>query len=88
MHHPVRIELQDPAAAESLGRELSRFHAEVVRLDGHAEVQLDLVAGNPERRIVEALNLIDAWLARSGVSSVRVHLDGHSYTLNAPPESV
>jgi hypothetical protein len=88
VHHTVRIELQDPAAAESLGRELSRFHAEVVRLDGHAEVQLHLIANNPERRIVEALNLIDGWLTRSGVASVRVHLDGHSYTLNAPPEPV
>ena len=87
MHHPVRIELQSPAAAESLSRALSRFHAEVVPLDGHAEVRLELVVGNPERRIVEALGLIDAWLARSGTSSVRVHLDGHSYTLNAPPES-
>jgi hypothetical protein len=86
VHHPLRIELKDPAAAEWLSRELSRFQAEVVRLDGHAEVRIDLVAGNPERRIVEALNLIDGWLARSGTASVRVHLDGHSYTLNAQPE--
>ena len=87
MHHPVRIELQEVVAAESLSRELSRFHAEVVHVDGHAEVRLDVVAGNPERRIVEALGLVDAWLARSGTASVRVHLDGHAYTLNAPPES-
>jgi hypothetical protein len=88
VNHPVRIELQDPASAESLRRALARFHAEVVHLDGHAEVRLDLIAGNPERRIVEALNLVDGWLARSGTSSVRVHLDGHSYTLNSPPESL
>jgi hypothetical protein len=87
VHHPFRIELKDPASAESLSRELSRFHAEVVRLDGHAEVRLDLIADNPERRIVEALNLIDGWLGRSGTASVRVHLDGRSYTLNAPPDS-
>jgi hypothetical protein len=85
VQHPVRIELQSSAAAESLSRDLCRFHAEVVQVDGHAEVRLELVAGNPEQRIVEALGLIDAWLARSGTSSVRVHLDGHSYTLNAPP---
>ncbi|MGH3071488.1 MAG: hypothetical protein ACRDNB_04350 [Gaiellaceae bacterium] len=87
MQHPLRIELHDPVAAESLRRALSRFHAETVRLDGHAEVRLELVAGNPEQRIVEALNLIDAWLATSGTASVRIHLDGHAYTLNAPPDA-
>ena len=85
MHHPLRIEL-DAASADSLSRELSSFHPEVVRVDGVAEVRLELVAGNPERRIVEALNLIDTWLARSGTRSVRVHLDGRAYTLNAPAD--
>lgn len=84
MYHPLRIELHDRVSAESLCRALSRFHAEVTPVDGHAEVRLELVAGNPEQRIVEALNLIDAWLARSGTTSVRVHLDGRAYTLNAP----
>jgi hypothetical protein len=87
MHQPLRIELRDPAAAESLRHELSRFHAEVVQVDGHAEVRLELILGNPERRIVDALNAIDDWLAQSGTASVRVHLDGHSYTLNAPADS-
>jgi hypothetical protein len=43
-----------------------------------------LIEMNPERRIVNALSAIDAWLASAGIGSVRVHLDGSSYTLHAP----
>jgi hypothetical protein len=50
-------------------------------------VRLELIESNPERRIAEALSAIDRWLAGSGAPSVRVHLDGHAYTLNAPSSS-
>jgi hypothetical protein len=84
LHDPLRIELADPDLAESLRRELSLFHAEIVQLDGHAEIEVELITGNPEARITSTLHLIDHWLARTGTPSVRVHLDGHAYTLSAP----
>jgi hypothetical protein len=85
VHDPMRIELEDAALAESLCHALSVYHAEIVRVDGRAEVCLDLVDGNPEQRVTQALSAIDGWLSRTGTPSVRVHLDGHVYTLAAPP---
>lgn len=82
LHEPLRIELDDPELAESLRREL--LHAEVVHLDGHAEIRVELIAGNPESMITTTLNRIDQWLARTGTPSVRIHLDGKVYTLSAP----
>ena len=84
MHEPLRIELDDPAQADSLRHALGVFHAETVHRDGHAEVRVELIESNPERRVTDALNVIDTWLARSGTANVRVHLDGHVYTLHAP----
>jgi hypothetical protein len=83
----MRIELDDLALAASLGRALSACHPDVVHFGGHAEVRLELSDGNPERRVTDTLSAIDAWLARTGTASVRVHLDGHVYTLAAPPRS-
>jgi hypothetical protein len=85
VHDPIRIELDDHALAESLRRALSIYHAEVVREDGRAEVRVDLVDGNPEQRVTQTLSAIDAWLARTGTASVRVHLDGRVHTLSAAP---
>jgi hypothetical protein len=84
LHEPLRIEIDDPERAESLRRALALFHADLVRLDGHAEVTVELIAGNPEPRVTDALHAIDQWLARTGTPSVRVHLDGQVYTLSAP----
>jgi hypothetical protein len=87
VHEPMRIELDDPGNAESLRAALSAYRAEIVHSDGRAEIRVELVAGNPERRVAQALNAVDAWLARTGTMSVRVHLDGRVYTLPAPPRS-
>ena len=84
LHEPLRIEFVDPERAESLRRALSLFHPDVVRLDGVAEVRVELIANNPESRVTQALHAIDQWLARTGTPSVRVHLDGQVYTLSAP----
>ncbi len=84
MHAPLRIEVADESQAQSLRRRLQPFDVETVRVDGHVEVRVVLIEMNPERRIVNALSAIDAWLASAGIGSVRVHLDGSSYTLHAP----
>lgn len=47
-------------------------------------MQIHLSQRNPESRVVSVLNAIDAWLLTAGVPSVRVHLEGHTYTLHAP----
>ena len=86
MHEPLRIELADQARAASLARELCLFHPEVVDVEGRAELRIELIAHNPERRVEEVLHRIDAWLARSGEEGVRVHLDGRAYTLQPAPE--
>jgi hypothetical protein len=87
VHDPMRIELDDVALAESLTHALSAYHADLVHVDGRAEILVELIDGNPERRVTETLSTIDAWLARTGTDSVRVHLDGHVYTLAARPEA-
>ena len=84
MHPPLRIELEDPTLVEDLRRQLQPFDVDTVTVDGHAEVQIHLTQRNPESRVVSVLNAIDAWLLTAGVPSVRVHLDGNSYTLHAP----
>jgi hypothetical protein len=85
MHPPLRIEVPDERHAESLRRHLQPFDVETVAVDGHCEVRVELVEINPERRIVNALGGIDAWLATVDIPSVRVHLDGSSYMLHGPP---
>jgi hypothetical protein len=85
MHQPLRIEVADAGEAEALRRHLQPFDVETVVVDGHVEVRVQLVELNPERRVVNALNAVDAWLVSSGVPFARVHLDGSSYTLHAQP---
>jgi hypothetical protein len=84
MHAPLRVELPDEAHAESLRRLLRPFEVETVAVDGGLEVQIDLLDRNPEARVVDALDVIDRRLLSAGLPSVRVHLDGSSYTLHAP----
>ena len=84
MHPPLRIEVADEALAEDLRRQLQPFDVDTIAVDGHAEVRIHLTQRNPEGRIVDVLNAIDSWLLTAGVPSVRVHLDGNGYTLNAP----
>lgn len=85
MHAPLVIEVPDERQAEALRRHLQPFDVETVVVDGHCEVRVALVEVNPERRVVNALNAIDAWLATTEVAFVRVRLDGSSYTLHGPP---
>lgn len=85
MHPPLRVEVSDASLAEDLRRRLQPFDVDTVTVDGRAEVQVHLTQRNPESRVVSVLSAIDAWLLTSGVPSVRVHLDGNTYTLHAPP---
>lgn len=82
---PLRIELPSRPLAESLRNSLRPFEVETVPVRGHYEVLVHLHDLNPEQRVVDALSGIDAWLAAAGLDAVRVHLDGSSYTLHAPP---
>jgi hypothetical protein len=84
MQPPLRIELPDLAHADALRRHLQPFGVETVAVNGHCEIRIELIDRNPERRVVDALNAIDLWLLSSGLTSVRVHVDGSSHTLHAP----
>jgi hypothetical protein len=85
MRPPLTVELPDQLQAVSLRSRLQLFDVETIAVDGHWELRINLVDQNPESRIAAALNAIDAWLAADGVNSVRVHLDGSSYTLHVQP---
>jgi hypothetical protein len=87
-HQPVRIEVPDETHAAGLRRRLQPFDVETVAVDGRIEVRIELLDLNPERRVVDVLNAIDSWLPTAGLAFVRVHLDGSTYTLHAPPPSL
>lgn len=87
MHEPLRIEVPDEAHAAGLRRQLQPFEVETVDVDGHVEVRIELLDRNPEGRVVDVLNAIDGWLPTAGLTFVRVHLDGSTYTVHAPPPS-
>jgi hypothetical protein len=83
----LRVEVPDERAALALVDELRGQHSEIRPGGGEAgcEVVVEL-DGHPERAIVDALNAVDRWLVQLGVRETSVSLDGHSYTLSAPPE--
>jgi hypothetical protein len=85
MHPSLRVDVPDEERAASLRRRLQPFDVEIEPVDGHLELRVGLVDFNPERRVGEALSAIDGWLVTSGLQSVRIHLDGSSYTLHVPP---
>ena len=85
MHPPLRIEVPDDLNATTLRRELKPFGVEIIAVDGHYEVQVELIDRNPEQRVTSALNAIDAWLVTAGLPSIQLHLDGDTYTIHAPP---
>ena len=85
MNAHLTIELPERQLAEDLRRELQPFDVDVLAIDGHWELRIHLFEQNPEGRVTRALHAIDGWLPSSGVDSVRVHLDGSTYTLHAPP---
>lgn len=87
MHPPLRVEVPDEALAAALRTQLQQFDVDTVAVEGHWEVRVNLLKRNPESRVENALHAIDAWLLTAGIGSIRVQLDGHSYLLDAPPQS-
>jgi hypothetical protein len=86
MHPPLRITVPDESLADALRRRLRSFDVEARPVDGRVDLEIALRDRNPERRINDLLTTVDRWLVSSGVASVQVHLDGHTYTLHAPAE--
>jgi hypothetical protein len=82
---PLRVEVPDESFARTLIRQLQPLDAESVAVDGYYEVGIELHERNPEQRVGKALSSIDAWLAASGLQSVRVHVEGCSHTLHVLP---
>jgi hypothetical protein len=62
---------------------LGMFPAELESQDGLCEVRISLV-GDPERAVIEVLNIIDGWLVHTNIKRTRVHIDNHAYTISAP----
>lgn len=81
MEEPLRIELEDAAAAEALRRALQEYGAD---LDESSCVRVPVSGRSAEQSVTEVLTAIDDWLVESGTAFVRVHLDGSTYTLNVP----
>jgi hypothetical protein len=85
MQPALTIEVPDELHASTLRGFLQPFDVETAPVNGFVELRVVLVDFNPESRVVAALNAIDTWLVTSGLPSVRVHLDGSSYTLHVQP---
>ena len=85
MYPHLTIELPDETLAEELRRHLQSFDVDAVEADSHWELRIHLLERNPESRVTNALHALDSWLPAAGVESVRVRLDGSTYTLHAPP---
>jgi len=84
-HEPLRVEVPNEAHAAGLRRRLQPFDVDMVDVDGQIEVRIELFDRDPESRVVDVLNAVDRWLPTAGLPFVRVHLDGSTYTLHAPP---
>ncbi len=78
----LRVEVPNETLATTLTRQLQPLEAERVAVDGYYEVGVELREHNPEQKVTKALSSIDAWLARSGLPSVRIHIDGCTHTLH------
>ena len=87
MHPPLRVVLPDPERARSLGRALEPLGVELDALDGHYELSIELVDGNPESRVVDVLGVIDRWLLAGDLPYVQVYLNGAVHTINSPREA-
>ena len=45
------------------------------------------VGKDPDRTLVQILNVVEAWLGDGGREPTNVDIDGHTYVLGSPPES-
>jgi hypothetical protein len=82
---PLRVEVPDSEHASSLRSYLQRSGVETDKADDACDVQVDLLALNPESRIVNTLNAIEQWLLTAGLPFVQVHVNGSSYKLHTSP---
>ena len=77
----LRVEAPNERAALALVAALQGQHVEIApNGEDGCEVVIEL-DGNPERAVVEALNVVDRWLSETRLGETTVVLDGRSYTL-------
>jgi hypothetical protein len=89
MHPELTIDLPDEAQMETLRRRLLASDVDAVVVDEGCELRIHVLASNRERGVSDALHAIDSWLRHgASVEFVRVHLDGGSYTMDAPRDAV
>ncbi len=84
MHPPLRVVLPDEARARSLRHALEPIGVEIVAVDGHYEVSVELIHPNRESSVVNALGVIDHWLTTGDLPFVQVYLDGAVHTITSP----
>jgi hypothetical protein len=75
------IDAPDEAAALVLVQGMAGFHAEIAPGSGvRCEVWVEL-EHDRDRRLADALRVVESWLVRAKVSVAPVRLDGRSYLL-------
>ena len=89
MHPELTIDLPDEDRVDALRRRLHASDVDAVEVGAAWELRIRILASNRERGVKDALHAIDSWLSEgASVDFVRVHLDGSSYTMDAPRDSV
>jgi hypothetical protein len=81
-----RVEAPTADLAQALMSRLHGFYSELSEAEGSCQVSISL-AGDPDRAVVEVLNVVDRWLVTHELSEVEVRLWGRTYTLTPPPHA-
>jgi hypothetical protein len=80
----VRVTVADAeGAVELMQRVLQEVDVEDVNFEEPQQQVRIAVGRKPDEKLVEVLNLLEAWLGANGLPSTSVEIDDHRYVLGA-----
>jgi len=80
----LRIEASTKPHAESLQGALATYRPELVRLGPSWQVEIPVTADT--QPLFELVSTLSEWLEQQQMASLKLHFDGHSYTLLRPSD--
>ena len=80
----LRIEASKKPHAESLQGALATYRPELVRLGPSWQVEIPVTADT--QPLFELVSTLSEWLEQQQMASLKLHFDGHSYTLLRPSD--
>jgi hypothetical protein len=84
----VRVTVEDRNTSAELIRLLVReIDARKLCFEPERRQVLIEVGKDPDRALVQILNVVEAWLGDGGREPTKVDIDGHTYVLVGRPES-